>query len=111
MEGSLKTSYGVGLAFYDRFDPAVVEIPHEPGQSFPSCLVLGEEPKADALDLTAHEKPASDDHRVNSGRLIIADCPRGPASGLYRLNQWQPPAAEECRCATLTSLLATREVS
>ena len=45
MEGSLKTGNRLSVAFCHRFDPAVVEVPYEPGQSFPARRFFGEKSK------------------------------------------------------------------
>ena len=99
MKASLETSNGICVTFYKRFDPAIAEVPHEPGQSFPARRLLGEESKSYALDLPAHEIPSSHDHRVNSWLLIISDRSHAPAGG--HLPYGAARTAEEgCRFTT-----------
>lgn len=84
MKGPLEAGYGVCVPFYNRLDPAVVEVPNKPSQCFPARGFLGKESKPDALDLTAHEIPSSYDHSLNSERLIISDRSHVPPGGCSR---------------------------
>ena len=77
METPLETSNGICVTFYNRFDPAIIEVPHEPNQSFPSRRIFGEESKTYTLNFPAHKIPSSHDHCVNSKAFIISD--RSPA--------------------------------
>lgn len=45
----------LALAFHDRFDAAIVEVPYQPCQILSTGNVLREIPKSDALHASAHE--------------------------------------------------------
>ncbi len=46
---------GVGVAFEGRFDPAIVQVPDEPGHVAPDGLLTAAPPEPDALDVAGDE--------------------------------------------------------
>jgi hypothetical protein len=110
MKASLETSNGICVTFYNRFDPAIAEVPHEPGQSFPTRRLLGEESKTYALDFPAHEIPSSHNHRLKSGLMIISDRSHAPARGGRHPPYGATRAAEEA-CVVSRQRSRTRSQS